>query len=148
MTAEDKLKQLILYILQRISVTQTVGAERTDKLRQMLFESDHLAYIKSGTDSVTGLNYTIQDGEPAPLNFATILDDMKTAGDIADHNSFSKATIMAQTAFNDALLFGSEEQHCIARVMYNNIRTQSFALTGHEAVTEGNTIPYGSMSIA
>ena len=146
MTAENKLKKLIVYVLLRMCLTNVLGVSGVDKLKQILFEADFLGDIQLGT-SLTGVTYIMNSGQPTPNNFDTIITDMKTAGDLADRAVRGETVLLAQVDFDKPFLFTLEQQNIICLVINNNTQNQTFALTGHEGVADGNTIPYGTISL-
>ena len=76
--ADDRLRQLILYIAQQCEGQRTFGAT---KLNKILYYSDFISYARYG-EPITGALYMRLPNGPAPVRLLPVRDAMVLSGDI------------------------------------------------------------------
>jgi hypothetical protein len=99
----ERLREMILYISKRLHGDLTLGKT---KLNKILFFADFFSYLKNG-EPVTGTAYKKDEFGPVPANINMVLEQMKSAGEIAEgflqRGSFKQKVIMPKRAANLAI---------------------------------------------
>jgi hypothetical protein len=143
-----KLKELILYIANRLADDPKFGAT---KLNKILFYSDFIAYAKLGK-SITGEKYQKLPKGPAPKYLVPVREQMRLRGDIV---CYSIDTLVgpqhriAPLRSANIKKFTSEQISIIDEVM-NVLRNKdadevselSHDFIGWKIVKDGEEIPY------
>lgn len=147
-TANNKLKELILYIALRSEGDDKFGAI---KLNKLLFYSDFLAYLNFGKP-ITGQEYQVLPKGPAPRYLLPVRREMVESGDIAiskrEYYGFEQHRIFA---LRDANLdmFTAQEIDLVNRLIArywdvngNDISEESHQFVGWKYAEAGDSIPY------
>lgn len=150
MTTENdtKLKELILYLVDRSATDDRFGAI---KLNKLLFYADFLAYVYLGK-SITGQDYQVLDKGPAPRRLVPVREEMKASEEIAirvaDFGGYKQNRVVP---LRDAKidLFSAEEIALVDEIVGNlwgrngkNLSDMSHKFAGWKLAKIGDEIPY------
>jgi len=150
----EKLKELILYIANKLEKDPKFGAT---KLNKILFFSDFIAYAKFGK-SITGERYFKLPYGPAPRQFKPVKDSMVLNGEIVCFTVDTLTGPQKRIAPNrpaNINIFKPEEIAIVDQVIYllkdkdaSEVSELSHFFMGWRIVKEGKDIPYYTVFIA
>jgi hypothetical protein len=145
---DRKFKELILFVCQRSLADPRFGAT---KLNKLLFYADFFAYV-SLADAITWQPYQKLPNGPAPRRLLPIMEEMKSAGDVAQarHDYFGHEQVRT-IALRDPDLseFTAREIALVTEVIdyfwdasASQMSDFSHQFRGWQLAEEGEEIPY------
>jgi hypothetical protein len=145
---EDKLKELLLYVAQRLFGTSKNGSI---KLNKILFFSDAYAYAITGKP-ITGVTYIRRRFGPAPQGIVDIQNKLSMAGDaeiVELHGLGRTQKIVIPKRDPNLALFTAPEIKMVDAVIdaltdmdTDFVSEMSHTLEGWRSAQEGEPIPY------
>jgi hypothetical protein len=104
---EQKLRELILYIAERMEKDQHAGQGRI-KLAKLLWLSDFQAYLELG-HSITGTRYVADELGPAPVDELLAVRDLEGSGRLTLDPGYRRQRLPRAQRPADTAIFGSDE---------------------------------------
>jgi hypothetical protein len=150
---DEKLRELILYLVSLSARDENFGAV---KLNKLLFYADFLAYQRFGR-AITGQEYQALPQGPCPRRLVPVVERMKNAGDLAEeavrrYRFRQKKPVAIRTA--DLNKFSRQELDLIEEVVgrfwkmnATQISDESHLFLGWQLAALGETIPYSVVLI-
>lgn len=152
---EQKFRELVLYISQKCATDPRFGAV---KLNKILFFSDFLAYAQSG-EPITSFEYQRLPNGPAPRRFLPVRARMMEEGILGlqevrlRSGKTQKRTVNLRSP--NLRIFTGEEIELVDSVIEaladadaETASELSHRMVGWQAVSDGETIPYGTIFLS
>ena len=145
---DDKLKELILYIVSNCDNDDTFGAV---KLNKILFFADYLSYLTYGKP-ITGHEYQALPRGPAPRKLIPIREEMEGEDDVVlikrQWRGHEQHRLIALRE-PDLSIFSAAEIALVDKLISswwgrnaNEISNKSHKFIGWQFARDGETIPY------